>query len=174
MPTVTQTFTVDAASDQWVAGPAGVKITQSLTIEASGSVIGLGSPVHYVEVEGAYPGDNFVPNHTLSPGDSIHLDFLIVFAVKAGDTPTEVTGDRSKWQFPRWSLKEDGSTRVARLYPSDFANKVGDSDAWDIYLGFADTAYGDNSGTFSVTTFVTDVDLQPAGLISLPGHVTQD
>jgi hypothetical protein len=51
---------------------------------------------------------------------------------------------------------------------------VGDSDAWDIYFGFADTFYGDNSGIISVTTYVTDVDLQPAGLVSLPGHISQD
>lgn len=144
-------------------------------MQASGSVVALGSPVHYVEVEGAYPQDGFPANHTLALGDSIHSDFLAIVAVKAGETPSALTGDRSKWLSPRWSLLDDGLTRIARFYPSDFANMAGDCDGWDIYFGFADTNYADNSGSFSVTTMVTDVDLQPAGqIIGLPGHMSQE
>jgi hypothetical protein len=174
MPTSTSTFSVDSASTTWTPGPTGVKINESLFVEATGSVVGLGSPVHYVEVEGSYPVEGYPPDHAFDPGMALHIDFLAIIAVRAGSTPASLSGDRSKWLSPRWSLKDDGVTRIARFYPSDFANTAGDSDAWDIYFGFTDTFYGDNSGSFSITTTVTDVDLQPAPLLSLPGHVTQE
>lgn len=174
MPTPITSYTVDSFATAWTPGPIGVKINQSLVVEASGSVIALGSPVHYVEVEGEYPTEGFPPNHHLDPGMTLKIDFLAILAVQSSDTPTLLSGDRSKWLSPRWILKDDGVTRTARFYPSDFANTAGDSDAWDIYFGFADTFYGDNNGSFDVSAIVTDVDLQLAPLLALPGHLTQD
>jgi len=187
MPATIETFTVDPASTAWTPGPIHVTDTQTLIVRASGYAQWSALP-KYSQVEGGYPNDGYPMAHHLDPGDTTRPFSgnpvtnanglsLCILAVGTGVVPGPLTpgGGRGDALVPRWSLDTDGVTRVAIFYPSDMSVKTSTTGPWDIFFGYNDGAYGDNSGSFSVTTIVTDVDLQnPGQILSLPGHVTQD
>ena len=187
MPATVESFTVDPASTAWTPGPVNVTDTQALIVRASGYAQWSTLP-KYSQVEGAYPVDGYPITHHLDPGDASRVNpanpvtnanglSMCILAVDSGVVPDPLSpgAGRGDALVPRWSLDLDGVTRVAIFYPSDMSNRTLTSGPWDIFFGYNDGAYSDNSGSFSVTTIVTDVDLQKAGqVLSLPGHITQD
>jgi hypothetical protein len=186
MSSITQTYSVDPASSFWTPGPVGVTMTQTLVVKASGHAQWSSAPF-YSQVEGAYKG--FAQSHHLDPADASRPNpaavvtnvpalSMPVLAMPSGQVPGElIPGQpgRGDALVPRWTLDMDRITRVATFYPSDMANKTKTFGPWDIFFAYVDGLYADNAGMFTVTTVVTDVDLQPAGeVLGLPGHMTQE
>jgi hypothetical protein len=166
------TISVPASQSTWTAGPTNVTNKQTLLIEASGSVVWAPDPF-YSEVEGPYPPD-YTANHVFDIGNIGGGLRLAILVVDAGSTPPLLLGgSRTQWLDPRWTLESDGVTRRAFFFPSDLSNKTRTNGPWDIYLGFADANYADNSGSFTVVSTITQVDGQNPGLIGLPGAMTQ-
>jgi hypothetical protein len=177
-------YTVDPSSTAWTPGPTSVTNTQTLIVRASGYAQWAVAPL-YSQVEGSYPGapqthvlhqpDASKPNPA-APVTNVPGLSMAILAVPSDIVPEPLTpGDgRGDALVPRWTLEDDGVTRVAIFFPSDMSNKTGTYGPWDIYFGYNDGAYEDNSGSFSVRAIVTDIDLQPAPLLALPGHLTQD
>ena len=186
MPAHISSYTVDPASTDWTPGPTDIANTQSLVIRASGHAQWAAVP-KYSQVEGGYAADGYPQTHHLDQADATKAFSgnpvtnvpglsMAILAMPSGEVPGPLTpgAGRADALVPRWTLDSDGVTRVAIFTPSDMANKTSTYGPWDIFFGYVDGAYFDNSGSFSVTTIVTDVDLQPAPLLSLPGHVTQE
>lgn len=161
----------------WIAGPTGITAQQSLTISATGTVIYHPAP-RYAFPEGAYPPD-FPDTHSEDikdtnppiagqPIQNVRCPSLGMAVVAAGaGAPGTANGSVPK------------GIQVARTaktyYASDFAQASGSVGPWDVYFMFSDTGYGDNSGTFTVTATVAQVDGQRLSeIIALPGHETQD
>jgi hypothetical protein len=186
MSATVSSFTVDPASTAWTLGAEGIFPSQTLLVRASGYAQWAIAP-KYSLVEGAYAAEGFPQTHVLdmhvigkagplAPVTNVPGLSMAILAVPIGVVPGPLTpgAGRGDALVPRWTVDVDGVTRVALFYPSDMANMTRTTGPWDVYFGYNDGAYDDNSGSFSVTTIVTDIDNQPGGLLALPGHVTQD